>query len=443
MKTNLRFLIVAPFVLFSWFFVEVGLTQERSTNESAANGIDTPCQNISLQPPNRSFTAEGGNTFINVDHESNCTFTATSNAPWLRVTSVQNSDYGGTVYYSVASHSGMKLRNGTISVGGRTFIVNQIPERFQGAPNIAWAGLSHTASANAVVFSPDGRLLASASNDHTVKVWRVADGALLRTLGGFYDSVTSVAFSHNGQMLAAGSIDRYVRVWNVADWSFVRSAGTTDFVLGVAFSPNDMELAAAGGYSGNWIHIFRTSDWEQTALLGYGQDTNTSISYSPDGQFLAWAQFYPGVRLQHVASGSFCTLSEHNDYGYIVNSVAFSPDNQRIASGSDSQAVSVWDVASCGQLLSLNGPSGFVKSVAYAPDGQMILAGGQDYGASRGALLFWRIADGALLRVHVGQTSTAVLSVQFSPRGNLYAYARADGGVVVAHNPFTPAPALQ
>jgi len=105
MKANLRFLIVAPFVLFSWFFVEVGLTQERSTNESAADGIDTACQNISLQPPNRSFTAEGGNTFINVDHESNCTFTATSNAPWLRVTSVQNSDYGGTVYYSVAPYS--------------------------------------------------------------------------------------------------------------------------------------------------------------------------------------------------------------------------------------------------------------------------------------------------------------------------------------------------
>src|SRR2546423_8823 len=247
MKTNLRFLIVAPFVLFSWFFVQIGLTQERSTTESAANGIDTPCQNISLQPPNRSFTAEGGNTFINVDHESNCTFTATSNAQWLRVTSVQNSDYGGTVYYSVASHSGMKLRNGTISVGGRTFIVNQIPERFQGAPNIAWAGLSHTASANAVVFSPDGRLLASASNDHTVKVWRVADGTLLRTLGGFYDSVTSVAFSHNGQMLAAGSIDRYVRVWNVADWSFVRSAVINDFVLGGAVSPNYMELAAAWG----------------------------------------------------------------------------------------------------------------------------------------------------------------------------------------------------
>ena len=82
-----------------------------------------------------------------------------------------------------------------------------------------------------------------------------------------------------------------------------------------------------------------------------------------------------------------------------MNAIAFSPDSQRIATGSDSQEVGVYDVGSCGQLLSLNGPSGFVKSVAYSPNGQMILAGGQDYGASRGALLFWRKKAG-------GQTTT-------------------------------------
>lgn len=435
MRTNSKSLFLPWLLVFAAFaFVVAGFAQSGSKIERAANAIDTPCQNISLEPPNRSFTAEGGSTFINVDHESNCTFTATSNSKWITVTSVQNSNYGGTVYYTVSSHSDTTSRSGTISVGGQNFTINQIPGPLQGAPTIMWTGASHTAGANALVFSPDGRLLASASDDHTVKVWRVADGALLRTLSGFYDRVTSVAFSHNGQKLAAGSIDRNVRVWNVVDWSLVRSAGTGDFILGVAFSPNDTELAAAGGYSGNWIHIFQTSDWQETGLLGYGQEENPSIAYSNNGQFLAWAMAYPGVRLQNVATGSYCML-EGSDY-YGMNAVAFSPDSQQIASGSDSQEVGVWHVGSCGRLLSLNGPSGFVKSVAYSPDGQMILAGGQDYPASHGALLFWRVADGALLRVYVGQTSTAVLSVQFSPRGNFYAYACADGRVVVARNPF-------
>jgi WD40 repeat protein len=304
----------------------------------------------------------------------------------------------------------------------------------QGAPNIVWTGLGHGASANAVAFSPDGQLLASASSDHTVKIWRVADGVLLRTLTGFFDSVTSIAFSHNGQLLAAGSIDRNVRAWNVNSWSLIGSRGLTDFVFGVSFSPDDTNLAVAGGYSGNWIHILRMSDWQEIALLGYGQEENRSIAYSNDGQFLAWAMMYPGVRLQNVDSGSYCTL-EGGDY-YGMNAVAFSPDSHRVATGSDSREVALWDVASCGQLLSLNGPSGFVKSVAYSPNGQMILSGGQDFGASRGTLLFWRTDNGALMRAYAGQTSTAVLSVQYSPQGNFFAYGRADGAVVLARNPF-------
>jgi WD40 repeat protein len=424
----------ASCVFVGWLFVAVAVAQDGAKNGPVGEQIETLCQDVSISPPNRSFTAEGGSAFINVEHESGCTFVASSNASWIRITSLDD----GTVYYSVRPNVGPVRRTGTISVGSQNFYVYQGNEPLQGSPSIVWTGTSHTASANAVAFSPNGQLLASASSDHTVKVWRAADGALLRTLTGFYDSVTSVAFSHNGQTLVAGSIDRNLRVWNVADWSLVRSVGTTDFIFGVAFSPDDTELAAAGGYSGNWIHLFRTSDWEEIALLGYGQEENRSIAYSNDGQFLGWAMLYPGVRLQNVGNGSYCILEGFDYYG--MNAVAFSPDSHRLATGSDSQEVGLWDVTTCAQLLSLNGPSGFVKSVAYAPNSQMILAGGQDYGASRGTLLFWRIADGALLRAYVGETSTAVLSVQYSPRGKFYAYSRADGGVVVARNPFSPSP---
>ena len=87
-----------------------------------------------------------------------------------------------------------------------------------------------------------------------------------------------------------------------------------------------------------------------------------------------------------------------------------------------------------------HGPSGFVYSVAYSPDSKTVLAGGRDYGANRGTLLFWRVADGALMRAYVGQTSTAVHSVQYSPNGSVYAYARDDGAVVLARNPFSSRP---
>jgi WD40 repeat protein len=74
-----------------------------------------------------------------------------------------------------------------------------------------------------VSFSPDGRLLASGSLDKTIKLWRVEDGSLVRTLTGHTDVVNSVAFSPDGRLLASGSWDKTIKLWRVADGSLVRT----------------------------------------------------------------------------------------------------------------------------------------------------------------------------------------------------------------------------
>jgi WD40 repeat protein len=68
-----------------------------------------------------------------------------------------------------------------------------------------------------VAFSPDGRLLASGSDDKTIKLWEVASGSLVRTLSGHTNDVRSVAFSPDGRLLASGSDDKTIKLWDISD----------------------------------------------------------------------------------------------------------------------------------------------------------------------------------------------------------------------------------
>ena len=92
-----------------------------------------------------------------------------------------------------------------------------LPAFTQERPDIVWIQGGHGRDVTSVVFSPDGRLLASGSWDKTIKLWRVADGSLVRTLTGHTVPVNSVSFSPDGRLLASGSWDKTIKLWRVAD----------------------------------------------------------------------------------------------------------------------------------------------------------------------------------------------------------------------------------
>ncbi len=230
----------------------------------------------------------------------------------------------------------------------------------------------HTDKVRSVVFSPDGKRLASASDDRTVKVWDTATGQVTLTLKGHTGPVTSVTFSADGKRLASASDDRTVRVWD-ADKEVLSLKG----VNSVAYSPDGKRLASAS-HDGTVKVWDATTGQEILTLKGYA--SGFSVAFSPDGKRLASAS-ESTVKVWEVGTGQqILTLKGHTS---AVQSLAFSPDGKRLASTSGRWLlppgeVKIWDAATGQETLTLKGHTSAVVSVAFSPDGKRLASGSKD-----------------------------------------------------------------
>jgi RNA polymerase sigma factor (sigma-70 family) len=240
----------------------------------------------------------------------------------------------------------------------------------------------HTGTVYSVAFSPDGKTLASASAD-TVKLWEVVTGKEMSTLKGRYP----IAYSAGGKRLAFGSQDGdgTIVLWDVA--AATRNAtlkGHTERVSSVAFSPDGKTLASASGKE-ETIKLWDIATGREYATLKGHNARLKSVTFSPDGKMLASASMDQTIKLWDVATGTErATLKGHTGWKGIpdttgwVNSVAFSPNGERVASGGVDETIKVWDVATRRALVTFWGHSGSVWSVAYGPDGRTVASGSAD-----------------------------------------------------------------
>jgi len=283
--------------------------------------------------------------------------------------------------------------------------------------------IGHTSFVVSVAFSPDGSLLASAgSGDCTIKIYRVSDGTCIRTLTDDTSVVTSVAFSPDGKLLASGSWDNTIKLWRVSDGAYINTLkGHTDWVTSVAFSPDGKLLAS--GSDDETIKIWSVVDGSRIKTLIGHIGWVESVAFSPDGKLLASGSFDRTIKIWSVSDGSCLeTLTGHTDG---VFSVAFSPDGKILASGSWDDTIKIWNVSDGSCIKTLTGHSSGVNSVAFSPDGKLLASGSYDK-----AIKLWNVSDGSCIKTLTGHIGS-VNSIASSSDGKLIASGCVDGTIKI------------
>jgi WD40 repeat protein len=279
----------------------------------------------------------------------------------------------------------------------------------------------HEKEVNSVAFSPDGSLLATASNDGTARLWSVQTGEEVRTLRGHREFVYSVAFSPDGSFLATGGGDKTAKLWSVETGikNKTFSGHVSNLVYSLAFSPKG-SLLATGGFDGT-VRIWSVETGRELQVLETHKLRVTSVAFSPDGSLLATKAAGDAetetsehaVKIWSVETGKEIRSLGGSSEG----SVAFSPDGSLLATGKTLWSTQTWEKAQVSK--GRHEDSGM--SVAFSPDGSLVATVGSD-----GTARLWSAQTGKEVQVLRGHEDW-VQSVTFSPDGSLVATGSSDG----------------
>jgi WD40 repeat protein len=274
----------------------------------------------------------------------------------------------------------------------------------------------HTGKITCATFSPDSQMIATGSADKTVKLWK-SDGTLIANLSRHIDAVWTISFSSNGQILASGSADKTVRLWSKSG-AFLNVLSTNGRVQNLKFRSDDQSILSAT--ENNIVDVWKLDGTPLETITGLGAVLNTGISFSPDYETIATANYDGTIRLWNLRNKLLHTFKEHTS---AVWGVEFSPDGQSLLTTSWDGTAKLWKRD--GHLLKtipLPKKKDNVWKGIFSPDGQIIATDGKD-----NTVNLWN-RDGTFLK-NIARHNTVIFDrgVSFSPDGKILVTADQNG----------------
>ncbi|MCC0179484.1 caspase family protein [Waterburya agarophytonicola K14] len=243
---------------------------------------------------------------------------------------------------------------------------------------------AHEDIINQIKYSPDGKIIASAAWDKTIKLWDAETGKLIDTLIGHQDGVNTIAFTPDSQTLISASEDKTIKIWSILDKTKLIKTleDHTDSIKAVTVSP-DGQLIASGGYDNKikiWSiagELLQTIDAHKLAItsLQFIPDSNTLVSGSWDNTIKLWS-----IKNGGKTNNLLHTLTGHQDG---VTTINLNSDGTVLASGSGDRNIKLWNTKTGELIKTLRGHTSQINSLAFSRNDQSIVSGEEQQG------LFW------------------------------------------------------
>ena len=243
----------------------------------------------------------------------------------------------------------------------------------------------------------DGRSLATAGDDHIVRIWSTLDGARIHRLTEHTDWVRSVDYSPDGQTLASAGNDRRILLWDAASGELrTELPRAKEAVAAIRYSPGGQSLIAAGFEQP--LRLFDVASGQVALELAGTCRDMRAVAWSPDDQILAAGGRCGKIRLYQAATGS--TIRDIAAHHQRVRALAFSPDGAFLASAGEDRTIHIVPLRAEDRAYRLPlRPAKFMALAFYGP--QHLATAGSD-----NLIRLWDVAEQSEIGILAGHTGT-------------------------------------